>query len=210
MIRINLVVTDAAIRKATEGEGAVESSADLAEIQKQGAIKLLMLFLIPILLYAYEIQNIPDLRGRLNSKQTLLQSLIAKNNQAQTAVEEINKFKEDKGRLQKMIETLEGLQKERLQEVKILDNLQKDIPEKVWLTKVNFDGNRVSIVGSATTDYDLTVFMENLSKSIFLKEVNLLKSSEMMTERGVLKAFEIVCLIDRSLSSIGSSKGKGD
>ncbi|MEZ0390830.1 MAG: PilN domain-containing protein, partial [Pseudobdellovibrionaceae bacterium] len=94
-----------------------------------------------------------------------------------------------------------SLQRERLREVKILDNLQKDIPEKVWLERLEFKDTNLMISGKAISDGELTNFMENLSKSVFLKEVNLLKSSELSTDRGMLKQFEIVCVIDRPILS---------
>lgn len=207
MIRINLarglppIGTGAS---AVEGLDAFEAAAageDSSQVDRQGAMRLLMILLVPLALYGYEYMNLPELSAKLRSKNTLLTSLTQKNEQAKGAVEEIKKFKEDQARLQKQIDTLDGLQKERLREVKILDNLQKDIPEKLWLTKIEFQEINLIIAGVTTSDSELTALMENLSKSVFLKEVNLVRSSESQTERGLVKKFEIVCVLDRPVLS---------
>ncbi len=198
MIRVNLVRSHISQQMRMEGADSLEiNEVDAADLQRQGGIRFLMLLLVPMALYAWEFQNIPDLKAKLNRKTTEYNNLVATNEQAKGYVDEIKKFEEDQARLQKQIDTLDSLQKERLREVKILDNLQKDIPEKVWLTQLDFQGINFKLSGVAVSDSDLTVLMENLSKSVFLKEVNLVKSSETPTERGTFKSFEIACIIDK-------------
>ncbi len=198
MIKVNLVKVIPIVNPST---GVIDSTEgiDLAatDIQRQGVIRLAVLAIVPLLLYCYELQNIPDLKSRLNSKKAVLTSLTEKNERAKGAVEEIGKFKEDQARLQKQIDTLEGLQKERLREVKILDNLQKDIPEKVWLTRMEFQDTTLKISGAATADLEVSTFMDNMSHSVFLRDVSLLKSDSETTDRGILKVFEILCTIDK-------------
>lgn len=198
MIRINLAKS---VPIAPTGTNAVEGTQTIelgsADVQRQGVLRLLILAIVPFALWAYEFQNLPDLQSRLNSKNTVLRSLTAKNEEAKGAVDEIAKFKEDQARLQKQIDTLEGLQKERLREVKILDNLQKDIPEKVWLTRMEFADTNLKITGAATADLEISAFMDNLGKSVFLKDVSLIKSTDEVGERGITKAFDILCTIDR-------------
>jgi type IV pilus assembly protein PilN len=92
---------------------------------------------------------------------------------------------------------LEGLQKERLREVKILDNLQKDIPEKVWLTRMEFADTSLKLTGAATADMEISTFMDNLGKSVFLRDVSLVKATDETSEKGVQKVFDILCTIDR-------------
>lgn len=172
---------------------------DVTTIQKQGAMRLLIMLLLPIALYVYETQNIPAMRSTLSSKQTLLESLQAKNEQAKGAVEEIKKFKEDQAKLQKQIDTLDALQKERLLEVKILDNLQKDIPEKVWLESIEFNDGKMTLKGFAMTGQDLTVFFESLSKSAFLQESHLVKETEFITKKANFRQFEIYSIMDTAV-----------
>lgn len=43
--------------------------------------------------------------------------------------------------------------------------------------------------------------MENLSRSVFLHEVNLVRSSEMPSDSGTLKKFDISCAVDQQSPS---------
>lgn len=198
MIKINLVKAGGVQSQAMAGFGPSATDS-----QKQGLLKLGGMLLVPLLLFGFEAYHIPDLQSDLSSKQKLLASLTLKNDAAKGAVDEIKKFKDDQSKLQKQIDTLEGLRRERLKEVKVMDNLQKDIPEKVWLTKIDFQEAKIVISGLATADTELTSFMENLSASVFLHDVNLLRSSEQPSESGVLKKFDISCAVD--LQSPGAS-----
>lgn len=195
MIRINLAKSSRGQEsQAIAGLGTDTSGS--SEIQRQGLLRLAVLLLCPLALWVYELQLIPDLQSKLASKRNVLESLKQKNEKAKGAVEEIKKFKEDQTKLQKQIDTLEGLRRERLKEVKVMDNLQKDIPEKVWLTKLDFQETKLTLSGLATADTELTLFMETLSKSVFLHEVSLVRSSEQPSENGILKKFDISCAID--------------
>lgn len=201
MIRINLATAQMPAQKLDGVESFEVADGDTQKLQSQGAMRGLMIFILPLALYAWEFQNIPELKQKLRSKSTLLESLTVKNDQAKGAVEEIKKFKEDEARLQKQIDTLDGLQRERLREVKILDNIQKDIPEKVWFNRLDFNEGKLTLSGVAVSDSDLTLLMENLSKSVFLSEVNLVKSTELPGEKRTLKKFEIVCVLDKPAPS---------
>jgi type IV pilus assembly protein PilN len=199
MIRVNL------LSSATGGGGigtgfvSKEVSGEGNEVQRQGLVRLVIILLFPGALYAYEFIHIPELQARLGSKQSVLQDLQSKNEQAKTAVAEIQKFNEEKNRLQKQIDTLDSLRRDRQKEVKILDSIQKDIPEKVWLTSVEMKEDQMVLGGMATADPELTSFMETLSKSVFYKNVNLVRSQEVQSDKGVLKSFEVSCAIDRDL-----------
>jgi len=203
MIRINLASSIGGTAAASPTSGELPAS----DIQRQGAIRLVIIMLVPFAMYAYELQSLPDLRSRLESKRTVLQTLTEKNEQAKTAVEEIKKFKEDQSRLQRQIDTLEGLRKERLREVKILDNLQKDIPSKVWLTRIDLQASKLAISGLTAADTELSIFMEGLSKSIFLKQVNLVRSSEVSSETGTTKAFDISCDLETPIPAPANQTG---
>ncbi len=192
-----------AARTATMGASIDDSiPMDSENIKRDGAIRLFILLLIPIAMKAYESQKLPELNSQLNSKTTLFNSLKEKNAKAKTAVDEIKHFSEDQARLRKQIDIVEGLQKERLLEVKILDNVQKDIPNKVWLNRIEILEGKFAVIGQTTTDSDLTLFMENLGKSVFLKDVNLIKSEDVPTEKGNLKRFDIQCLIDKPVGGV--------
>jgi len=197
LIRINLASASAS---GAGGFTEMAAASEGSEIQRQGITKLFIMLILPVAFYTYEsFMLIPDLIARQNSKQNLLDSLKAQNETSRGALEEKKKFEEDQAKLRKQIGAIDGLSKDRLKEVKILDTIQRDIPEKVWLSELSLKDERVTIVGNANADADLTAFMDVLSRSIYIKEVNLVRSNEMQSSQsaGISKKFEISCLINR-------------
>ncbi len=216
MIKINLAKSDkkksaGVAFSGSVGSGGGDSFQGDVDSQKVGARNLLIVFAFPAALYLYEMQLIPELQATLGARKQQLQSLTEKNEKAKGAVEETKKFKEDQSKLQKQIGTLENLRRERLKEVKVMDNLQKDIPEKVWLTRIDFQEQKLNLSGLATADIELTSFMENLQRSVFLREVNLVRSSEQPSESGVLKKFDISCAVelDKKNNDLSAAPGPG-
>ncbi|MCE3009870.1 MAG: PilN domain-containing protein, partial [Proteobacteria bacterium] len=185
MIRINLAKSKKAVA-AGSSVGATDLG-DIAELQKKGALNLLLAFLFPLALYAYDYVTIPELRAQVKKAEKSLADLERQNLEASNAVQEKRKFNEDKAKLETQIRFIEGLSLERMKEVRILDTLQKDLPSKVWLTRLEFRENRLNIFGLATSDADLTSMLEVLSQSVFLKEVRLVRSAEQPSPQGILK-----------------------
>ncbi len=200
MILINLSPSSARQKAGRAGSAsALDSAGGNTEVQKQGAMKLLLVLLPTVGLYFYGDMVISEKTQVLRSKREYLTSLNVKIDQAKGVVDEIKKFREDKARLEIQISTIESLTKERLREVKILDAIQSDIPQKTWLTKVDVQNDLLTLTGFAAADADTTTFMEKLSNSIHLKDVNLIKSEENQIASGYIKRFEISSAIYRDI-----------
>lgn len=202
MIKINLAKGRPASKasSASSDSGGVSSgdSIDDGSLRKIAITRFLVIALGPIGLLVYEQILIPDLQAQLVARQAELAEVRDKNERAQEAVTQIKRFKREQEILQAQINSIENLKKDRLREVKILDFLQKDIPERLWLTRMEMTEGRLLLQGMATTDGELTQFMENLSRSAYLKEVSLIRSTDQVTtEFGAVKRFEVSCLMER-------------
>ncbi len=193
MIRVNLNLDAKALRMATDtGEDIV----DQAILQREGIKRLVIILLIPVGLIVYERQNIPELQSKISSKNAYIVELSSKNAKARGAVSEITKFKEDQAKLQAQIDSIEILRKQRMREVQILDTIQKETPSKLWLSKIDLKEDKLQLNGYATSDLDVSMFMEALSRSVFLQQVNLIKSEERTESGTTLKYFTIDCALD--------------
>jgi len=192
MIKINLKVSGVGSISGPSGsEINLTMGSEEVEIQKQGFFRLLIILLGPLALYLWQIQNIPGIQTQLRNKQTIFEELINKNESAKSAVEEIKKYKTDELKLKEQINTIETLRKDRMREVRILDLIQREMPEKMWLTRIEMRENKINITGFAATDSELTQFMDILSKSIFMQDVNLVRTAEKNIEGSTLKDFSI-------------------
>lgn len=201
MIRVNLANR---IQTAPPQSGGAISfdGGDLGdlndgEVKKQGIIRLLMIFIGPIALFYYQQSSLPALLQEQNGRQAQLTELQEFNTKAARSVEEIKKFKEDEQRIQARISFLDGISKNRTRDIKVLELIQQIIPEKAWLTKLEMRSGTLRIQGLALSDFEVSSFMEGLSKSIFFLDVNLISSAEVAFDGMSLKDFEIACIVER-------------
>lgn len=195
MIRINL-----APRVSVKLTGNISDSLVLSPDQiRSELIKRFGLILLPIvLLMLVEHFRIPELQAELAQKNSYLQELKNFNSKKQTSVDEIKKFKEDEQRIQQKIDMLESISKDRLREVKLLDLFQQIIPERLWLTTLDVKNFKVIINGFATTDADISAFVDALAKSVYVSDVILTSSSEEIIDDVALKYFDITCTLGAS------------
>ncbi|MEN0058247.1 MAG: PilN domain-containing protein [Bdellovibrio sp.] len=201
MIKINLA-SSAATGIAPNMSAPLSSGGEVfsggpEETRKEALKRLVLLLVGPLALYIYESQNIPTLLGALNVKRQALSELESYNAKAAASVAEIKKFKEDEALIETRISALEKISRDRQREVRVLDLLQTVIPEKAWLTRVQINPDRLNIQGMALTDFEVSTFLDALTRSVFLMDVNLVSSSEVVQEGVTLKRFEISCLLER-------------
>lgn len=199
MIKINLA--SSGVGSSASISASLGMSADgfvSPEETRKEAVKRLVVMLIPALaLYAYQEQNVPQKAAELSAKTQMLNELSNYNAKQSASVAEIKKFKEDEALIEARIAALDKISKDRHREIRVLDLLQQVIPEKAWLTKIQISQERVTVQGLALSDFEVSGFLEALTKSVFLMDVNLVSSSETTVDGVSLKKFEISCLLER-------------
>ena len=179
------------------GGGTVETIVDQKELQKQGLVKLVLIMLPAVALYAYEAQSIPTLVSERGALRSSLSNLKSYNSKSEASVREIKKFKSDENRIQQRIEALQRLSKSRTNEIKILKLLGDVIPEKAWLNTVTIAQNRVNIVGLAMNNSEVNNFSEKLKSNILVADLQLVRIAEERVEnRPPLTRFEFNCLLE--------------
>lgn len=196
MIKINLA-TSKVSSMPLGGAGLGVEFVDENDTRKNAMKRILIIMLGPLALFLYENQNIPGKMNELQSKSQVLAELQAYNAKQADSVAEIKKFKEDEALIESRISALEKIAKDRQREIRVMDLLQNVIPEKAWLTRLEINPDRVNIQGMAMSDFEVSSFLEALTKSVFLMDVNLVSSNEVTEDGIVLKRFEISCLLER-------------
>lgn len=201
MIKVNLLQKN---HYKSAGPADSSSSVDLEdlqfkkEIQKQFLIRVLVIVLAPFGFYSYERNIISSLESKERSLIPQLEELRAFNAKASQIKAEVDKFKEDELKIQTRIQALNSISRQRLNEIKILDFLQQVIPEKVWLSEVDFKDGQIQIAGYAASNDEVSKFQEVLTRSAFLKDVNLSSSRELVIETIPLKQFTISSLMEQN------------
>lgn len=201
MIKINLASSSVGSSAAISSSLGISSDGFISpdEARKE-ALKRLVIMLIPALaLYAYQEQNVPQKQSELNAKTQMMNELTAYNAKQSASVAEIKKFKEDEALIEARIAALDKISKDRYREIRVLDLLQQVIPEKAWITQIKITPEKVTVQGLALSDFEVSSFLEALTKSVFLMDVNLVNSSESLVDGVSLKKFEISCLLEKPL-----------
>jgi Tfp pilus assembly protein PilN len=100
------------------------------------------------------------------------------------------KLEEEKNRLQSQVDTIKKLSKERLNNVRALSALQDVIPQKVWLTSLKFEKEKVELKGLSQDRTEVTEFTNALDNSIYFQDVDLKYIQQEMGKDGSLQRFE--------------------
>ncbi|BDG04298.1 PilN domain-containing protein [Anaeromyxobacter oryzae] len=90
---------------------------------------------------------------------------------------EVNSLKTQQEELQKKLDVLEKLKNGRTGPVKMLDELAQITPKRLWLRSMQEKDGRVTFDGTASSNYDVSQFMENLLASKYFGDVELKKTS---------------------------------
>lgn len=202
MIKINL------LRNSQKGQSndtsvEVESSAEEKQQQRQQVlIRALIIIGFPMLLYFVEIFSLPGKRQQLAAKQSELSELTNFNSQVETKKEEI---KQEKDKLAATLARLDLLKKNvlgRTSGIRSLEYIQQVMPQKLWLSDISVNEDKMSIKGYALTDAEISNFMESLSKTPLFVEVSLAGTGEatstaMPGGSANLREFTISCLLEK-------------
>lgn len=198
MIKINLLRTGQGIPgPSVSSLQDVGSEVFVSEdqIRKEALMRLVILLLPIIALYLYGQQSLPKKNEELKAKNKILTEITEYNSKESASVAEIKKFKEDEASIQSRITVLNNLAKDRFREIHFLDLIQQVLPAKAWLKKIEVGDRKVVIQGFAQSDSEVSIFMESLTKSAFLADVNLLNSAESLSGGINIKNFEISCVL---------------
>ena len=192
MIRVNLF-NDVGGGVQAFNVDATEFAGEIGEPDKKDAGTKLGLMLIPVfLVYGYfsfqewrRDDRIQEIRNQIATKKSKVNAL-------QPEIRAIERFQEEKKKLEIQVEAIKKLSFERLLSVKALDALQRLIPQKVWLKTLEVNDTEVRITGLALEDALVSDFMQNLNSSIFFQNTMLLKTTEAKDKDGLsAKEFEV-------------------
>jgi Tfp pilus assembly protein PilN len=155
------------------------SSEDLVQIEEQENIKINLIkriFVIalgPLALFGYESYNIPILEQNLANLEADLAKDRSFNEKKQALTAEIAKWKKNQVRLDKQIEFLRLIEDERHVSRDIILQLQKIIPDQVWIKSINTENKNLTIEGEGVDQADILEFNRRLESLSFLRDVTL-------------------------------------
>ena len=106
---------------------------------------------------------------------TRLQSLLA----------EVTQFEQRRAQLQQRVALIEQLRSGQSIPVQILDHVSRSLPDMMWLTAMEQEGNQITVTGLSTTLIALSDFVGNLgSNNLLRKPIEIVNSQVQQSGTG--------------------------
>jgi type IV pilus assembly protein PilN len=164
-------------------------------IRKQLSILVLSLFLaIAAMGFTYY-----RLQMRCNQAQHQLSQTNKKIKRLEPVIKKIEQYKKQKAEISRKIAVIIDLDQHRPAPVIILDDLNRQRPEKLWYTTISKSAGQLKISGIARDNETVVTLLNNLNhKSRLLNKSDLTLLRSQKIENITLKGFSINCPIDLS------------
>jgi Tfp pilus assembly protein PilN len=183
MIKINLLrSTGLSAAPSTMMGTSAGFEATSGSEQKLALGKLGVLLLFPLLIYAYEYSNISTLKEQEASAVGEAQKLEDKKKSFGDAAPRVEKFKQQKAKIDRQMSVIRVLAKNRLQAVKALDAIQELTPPQIWYSALIIDNGDVVAQGFATSYADFQPFYNRISSSPIFSNFNPIKQESTPTD----------------------------
>ena len=177
MIRINLLPYRASRKKETATQQFVIMG-----------ITLLTVIIAVVVIYVITITKIKTTKSEITKSESELAELKKK-------IGEIDNLKKLQAEVQKKLDILNQLRKEKSGPAIRLAKLSDIVPEKMWLIKYQEGGTNVSISGLAYSEELIAEFMRSIQASDQFGNVELQVSEQQELNGVKLKKFDITCVI---------------
>ena len=173
MIRINLLRTMGVSGVGTNIGTSASSGGDIisVDVRRQAAIKVAIILLFPTLLFIWEKLRLNTLQSdqvQIQQKVTAVEAERASFGSTAPRVAKANKLKE---KMTKEIKIIRELARNRLREVKALDQLQTILPDKTWISAIKIEGSKITMDGYALNESAITELMTALNTNAFFSGV---------------------------------------
>jgi Tfp pilus assembly protein PilN len=109
----------------------------------------------------------------------------------------VEKFTKEKAKIDKQLEVIRELSRNRLRGVKALDSLQSLIPSQVWFDDIAIDGDHVIASGFSNTDEGITTLYSALNNSPVFSQFTPRDQVETVVNEIRVKRFQVEFRIGR-------------
>ncbi|MGB8953137.1 MAG: PilN domain-containing protein [Candidatus Aminicenantales bacterium] len=169
MIRVNLLKAD----KKEVREKPVFAEKEYREKRQAPKGNLILIFFV-IILAALAFNQ----KRTLDREKNLLSSAQEEKKKLQNLLTKLEKIESQKSFLEKKVNLITLLKAQQIISVQILNELNKNLPEWIWLTEVSYNRPKIQIKGRALSNNLIADFIYNLENSPFIDGVSLSGSTQ--------------------------------
>ena len=170
MIRINLLKPEVKERR----EPVLTGLPPVPKARKKASIGTIIFLLLLVSLAGYYFYQ----NWEIQKEKQLISQAQQEKNQLQYVVAKLDEVKMQKANLEMKINLIKQLKLNQDIAVKIMDEINRRIPDYVWLKEASFDGNILKIKGDAISNNLVADFITNLEHSDVFGQVNLIDSTQ--------------------------------
>lgn len=109
----------------------------------------------------------------LNKLQVVVVARQAEADKLEAIIKEVEQFQRRKDSLQKRIDLINQLKQNQKGPVRIMDRISQDLPDLVWVDRLQVIGGRVSIAGRGLNPNAIANFVENIKNDPYFEEPEL-------------------------------------
>lgn len=120
-------------------------------------------------------------------------------------IAEVEAFKKKNAELKHKIDVIEQLKANQFGPVRIMDEVSKALPDLLWLTNMELEGNVINLRGQALDENAVANLIANLAASPFFSEPTLRIMQQ--DERGV-RSFDLYCTFTYTPRDAGAAAGQ--
>lgn len=179
MIRINLLPVRAAQKKER-----LRSQATILGLSVIGTTAVCVLVWM-------------SLSSKVDATQTEIKAKNAEIARLKKTIGEVDQFKKLQNDLRGKLDILATLKSNRSGPVRLLDELSKVIPEKVWVSSFTESAGAISFSGAGLTEESVADFMRKLEDSAYYMNVELEVLEQKTLDGRDTQAFKIRCTVER-------------
>ena len=106
-------------------------------------------------------------------------------------IDEIKKLKEQTQALLARKRVVESLQTNRTETVRLLDQLVRQLPDGIYLKSIKQTGQKVNVVGYATSNARVSTLMRNFEASPWLERPSLVEIKAVLVDNAPLNEFNL-------------------
>jgi len=169
LIKINLVREGRAVRGAGAAPTVTSAAAGpgASNINNILILALLVLGALAALGYWFLTKRTLDERENTVEQRTLEAKKL------EAIIKEVEDYQKRKDSLQQRIDLINQLKQNQKGPVRIMDQISRDLPDLVWLDRMDITGGRISLSGRGLNPNAIALFVENVKKDPYFEEPQL-------------------------------------
>ena len=170
MIKINLVREGRAVRGAGAAPAAAAAAAAGPGASNINNILIVALLLLAVLagLGYWFLQ-----KRALDARQDIVDQRTVEAKKLEAIIKEVEDYQKRKDSLQQRIDLINQLKQNQKGPVRIMDQISRDLPDLVWLDRMDISGGRISLAGRGLNPNAIALFVENVKNDPYFEEPQL-------------------------------------